>query len=404
MTAGPAERPVVRPARGTRPVNRRQLIIGAATDLFSRKGYAGVGMGDVAEAVAIGPSALYRHFRGKQELLATVVAEALDTLDAAIAKAEAEHPPDVVHALATVVLEHRTVGVLWQREARQLAPADRARIRTAVAQIGRRFATFIQARRPELGEGQAQLLAWSGLAVATSVSFHSLTLPEPAFTTLLSELITTAIDAPIPPFESTSARQAQPPTLRSQSRRETILTEATKLFAANGFSGVSTEDIGASVGIAGPSVYNHFPAKSDILVAAMLRGDEWLRIDMNRAFAAASDPRDGLNRLLGSYCAFVLDNPHLVGVLVSEADHLPDPERHRTRAAQHTYIAEWVTLLREVHPQWDAVTARIRVQAAQTVMNDIALIPSLRDSAGVEAALVTIGAELLATTDQTRTT
>jgi AcrR family transcriptional regulator len=380
------------------------LIIGAATDLFSRKGYAGVGMGEVAEAVAIGPSALYRHFRGKQELLATVVTEALDTLDAAITKAEDEHPPDVVHALATAVLEHRTVGVLWQREARQLAPADRARIQTGVTQIGRRFAAYIRTRRPELGDGQAQLLALAGLAVATSVSFHSLALPEPAFTTLLGELIATAIDAPILPLESVPARNAEPPTLRTQSRRETILTEATKLFAANGFSGVSTEDIGASVGIAGPSVYNHFPAKSDILVAAMLRGDEWLRIDMNRAFAAASDPRDGLNRLLGSYCAFVLDNPHLVGVLVSEAGHLPEPERHRTRAAQHAYIAEWVTLLREVHPQWDAVTARIRVQAAQTVMNDIALIPSLRESAGLEAALVTIGAELLATTDQTRTT
>src|SRR5882757_197203 len=404
MTAGPAERSVVRPARGTRPVNRRQLIIGAATDLFSRKGYAGVGMGEVAEAVAIGPSALYRHFRGKQELLTTVVAEALDTLDNAIAKAEDEHPPNVVHALASAVLEHRTVGVLWQREARQLAPADRAAIRAGVNQIGRRFATFIRARRPELGEGQAQLLAWSGLAVATSVSFHSLTLPEPASTTLLCELIATAIDAPIPPLESAPERNAEPPTLRTQSRRETILTEATKLFAANGFSGVSTEDIGASVGIAGPSVYNHFPAKSDILVAAMLRGDEWLRMDMNRAFAAASDPRDGLNRLLGSYCAFVLDNPHLVAVLVSEAAHLPEPERHRTRAAQYAYIAEWVGLLRDVHPQWDAVTARIRVQAAQTVMNDIALIPSLRESPGVVAALVTIGAELLATTDQTRTT
>jgi AcrR family transcriptional regulator len=265
-------------------------------------------------------------------------------------------------------------------------------------------ARHANSRRPELGDGQAQLLALAGLAVATSVSFHSLALPEPAFTTLLGELIATAIDAPILPLESVPARNAEPPTLRTQSRRETILTEATKLFAANGFSGVSTEDIGASVGIAGPSVYNHFPAKSDILVAAMLRGDEWLRIDMNRAFAAASDPRDGLNRLLGSYCAFVLDNPHLVGVLVSEAGHLPEPERHRTRAAQHAYIAEWVTLLREVHPQWDAVTARIRVQAAQTVMNDIALIPSLRESAGLEAALVTIGAELLATTDQTRTT
>src|SRR5260370_30093259 len=114
MPAGRSGRAVARPARGPRPANRRQLILDAATDLFSRKGYAGVSMGDVADAVAIGPSALYRHFRGKQELLATVVAEALDTLDEAIANAEDEHPPHVVHALATAVLEHRTAGVLWQ--------------------------------------------------------------------------------------------------------------------------------------------------------------------------------------------------------------------------------------------------------------------------------------------------
>jgi hypothetical protein len=45
------------------------------------------------------------------------------------------------------------------------------------------------------------------------------------------------------------------------------------------------------------------------------------------------------------------------------------------------------------------VTARIRVQAAQTMVNDIALIPSLRDSTNIQSALVTIGAELLATAD-----
>jgi AcrR family transcriptional regulator len=231
------------------------------------------------------------------------------------------------------------------------------------------------------------------------VSYHSLALPEPEFTTFLTGLIVIVLDAPIQLPSSPPAKRPATSTLRTQSRREAILTEATKLFAANGFAGVSTEDIGGSVGISGPSVYNHFAAKSDILVAAMLRGDEWLRMDMHRAFAQASDARDGLNRLLGSYCAFVLDNPHLIKVLVSEAGHLPEPQRHRTRAAQYAYIAEWVGLVREVHPQWEAVRARIRVQAVQTMMNDIALTPALRTHAGVESAMVTIGTELLATAD-----
>ncbi len=401
MTAGPVQK-VVRPARGTRPSNRRQLIIDAATDLFCRKGYANVAMGDVADAVAIGPSALYRHFRGKQDLLATVVGTALDTLDDAFSAAEDERLPDVSQALAAAVLRHRGVGVLWHRESRQLASADRSVFRAAIDQIATRFAALIRARRPALEAVEAELLAWSGLAVATSVSLHSLVLPEPEFTTLLSELILTVVDAPLPAPQPTPAHTTTSGMLRTQARREAILTEATKLFAANGFAGVRTEDIGASVGISGPSVYNHFPTKSDILLAAMLRGDEWLRLDMNRAFAQASDPRDGLNRLLDSYCAFVLDNPHLLQVLVSESNHLPEPERHRIRSAQHTYIDDWVYLLRHVHPSWDARPARIRVQAVQTMMNDIAVVPELREYSAVESALVAIGAELLAIDDDTR--
>jgi AcrR family transcriptional regulator len=387
---------LVRPARGTRPANRRELIVAAATDLFSRKGYASVGMGDVAEAVTIGPSALYRHFRSKRELLATVVAEALEELDDAITVAEEDDSPNIFRALAVGVLDRRGVGVLWQREGRQLAPADRTRIQAEVDRIVHRFGAFITARRSDISPAQVELLAWSGLAVATSVSYHNLVLPETDFITLLSELIATAVDARVPEMGSTPKPSAKPLILH-ESRRERLLSEATKLFAAKGFRGVSTEDIGASIGISGPSVYNHFPTKADILVAAMLRGDEWLRIDMHRAFAQASDARDGLNRLLGSYSAFVLENPHLVRVLVCESSHLPEPEHSRTRTAQHTYIAEWVKLLRDVHPEWDATAARIRVQAALVVMNDIALIPSLRNCAGVESALVTIGAELLGT-------
>ena len=399
-TAKSVRQPATRPARGTRPANRRQLILDAATDLFSRKGYAGVTLGDVASAVAIGPSALYRHFHSKQDLLAAVVADALNTLSDALTAAENDPSSDVAAALGVVVLRHRGAGVLWQREVRQLSAADRAAFRAAIERIAARFAALIRTQRPGLGAVEADLLSWSGLAVATSVSLHSLELPEPQFTTLLAELISTVIDAPIEPLIPGGADFANTRKLRTQSRREMILAEATKLFAANGFAGVSTDDIGASVGISGPSVYNHFPAKSDILVAAMLRGDEWLRMDMHRAFATASDARDGLTRLLASYCSFVFDNPQLIQVLVSESGHLPEPERHRTRAAQYDYIAEWVTLVREVHPQWDAVHARIRVQAVQTMMNNIALTPHLRGYSDVESALVSVGAELLAISAQ----
>ncbi|MET8648774.1 TetR/AcrR family transcriptional regulator [Nocardia aurea] len=382
------------PARGTRPANRRQLIVRAAEDLFYRKGYAKVGMGEVAEAVAIGPSALYRHFRGKQDLLVTVVDDAMRTLEQVLAEAT---PDDVAERLAAVSLEHRRVGVLWQREARHLPAEQRAELREVTKRIGARLTVLIRLRRPGLGGAEAGLLPWCALATATSVSFHSLSLPEPGFAAVLADLVTRVVDAPItlpaPASEADAVGAAAG--LPTQSRREVILAEATRLFARHGFAGVSMDDIGASVGIAGPSLYNHFAAKSDILAAVMYRGDEWLRMEMNRVFARAADARDGLHRLIDSYSGFVLENPDLIQLLVSETAHLPDADRQRARSTQYTYIDEWVHLAVQVHPDWDPLTTRIRVQAAQTTMNDIALIPSLRTRAGVDAALHDVSAALL---------
>ena len=125
-------------------------------------------------------------------------------------------------------------------------------------------------------------------------------------------------------------------------------------------------------------------------------------MDMNRAFAQARDPRDGLHRLLRSYRAFTFENPDLVQILLSESMYLPEADRHRGRAAQHAYIAEWVHLAVEVHPDWDPVSARIRVQAAQTVCNEIALTPRLGSRPGIESALLAIGDRLLAIADDGR--
>ncbi|MFH5211877.1 TetR/AcrR family transcriptional regulator [Antrihabitans sp. NCIMB 15449] len=388
-----------RPARNTRPSNRRALIVAAASTLFYEHGYANVAMSDVAEAVAIGPSALYRHFRGKQQLLGQVVADALDTFVDALARAESDDTTDLAEVLATAALEHRTVGVLWRREARHLSEEDRKDLRAETRLIGERLMRIIGARRPQLSAAESDLLAWCALAVANSMSFHRVTLPAPESATLLTELVAAVLDASIElPVGAAASNRTAGLLNATRSRREAILGEAIVLFADKGFAGVSMDDIGASVGIAGPSVYGHFAAKTDILVAAMFRGDEWLQMDMRRALGQSTDSRDGVRRLLDSYASFAMENPHLVRILVSESAHLPDTERHRSRVAQHDYIAKWVHLVRTVHPEWDTTVARIRVQAAQALINDVALTPHLRTRPGIAAAIASIGRDLLGVT------
>lgn len=392
---GPDARVMTRPARGTRPPNRRELIVTAAADLFYRNGYANVSMGDIADAVAIGPSALYRHFRSKEALLATVVGDALVEMQDALGAALSDPTGDIGETLATLCLQNRSTGVLWRREGRYLAADARSELRRQARVIGDRIAQLIRRQRCELDENQADLLAWCSLAIAQSISYHRLQLPNAEFTAMLAAMIRAAVGVSVPQLEALPAVGSERGALRTPTRREAILTEATRLFGEQGFSNVSLEDIGILIGATGPSIYNHFANKSDILLAAMRRGDDWLQMDLTRALARASGPQDALLRLLGNYAEFVFDNPHLMQLLASELPELPEQERGRMLAAQHTYIAEWVQLLRQVHPGWDSTRARIRVQAVQLMMNHLALTPHLRRFSSVESVLTTIGASLL---------
>ena len=50
----------------------RQRALDAALELFSRKGYQAVSMGDIAGALGIKAPSLYKHFKGKDELYAAL--------------------------------------------------------------------------------------------------------------------------------------------------------------------------------------------------------------------------------------------------------------------------------------------------------------------------------------------
>ncbi|BBY00204.1 TetR family transcriptional regulator [Mycobacterium seoulense] len=381
------------PARGTRPGNRRQLIIDAAATLFSDKGYGNVSMSDVADAVAVGASALYRHFPSKQALLATVIEDALGTLDQALKGADAS--ADLAAVLARLVLDHRTVGVLWRREGRHLREQDRKRLQRVARQIGDRLAQHIRYRRPDLGSAQADLLAWCALGIANSISFHRLSMPEPGFSALLAGLIAVPLGAGAELCGDAGGGESGG-ALVARSRREAILSAGAALFAQRGFTGVSVDDIGTAVGIAGPSVYNHFAAKTDILVAAMFRGNELLWANFNRAVADAPDVAGALRRVVLSYQTFAFANPDIVELLITEAAQLPESDSHSVRSAQRAYIDEWVHLARQLNPSWTVTEARIRVQAAQMMINDVVVMPRLRRLPGVRAVLADIAVALLA--------
>jgi AcrR family transcriptional regulator len=58
----------------------RDKILDVAEDLFARRGFAGVGMREVADRVGLGKSSLFHHFRGKTQLYFEVLARILDRI------------------------------------------------------------------------------------------------------------------------------------------------------------------------------------------------------------------------------------------------------------------------------------------------------------------------------------
>ncbi|MDD7969269.1 TetR/AcrR family transcriptional regulator [Actinomycetospora lemnae] len=372
-----------------RPRDRRAQILAAAAARFWSEGYHRVGMADVATAVGIAPSALYRHVRGKQELLLAILDEHLTRIEALVAESVAAPDGDLVDGLAALALERREFGLLWEREAGHL-PAEASRaIRHRLREVARVLADA--APDPEAGD----LRSWAALAVLDSPSHHRWVLDGDRFGALLAGAARAVLTTSLPPATGASAAPDRPARLVPASRREALLAAATRLFGEQGYPAVGLGDIGAAAGIAGPSVYRYFATKTDLLLAALHRGNEVLWLGLHHALARADDADDALARLAADYTSFVAENPELISVLVAQTIHLPEPHRDDLRRSQRAYLAEWVALLVAARPALPADEARVLVHAALALVNGLGRVHHLAVVPGARARTAALAGAVL---------
>ena len=100
------------------------MILRAARDLFYERSFAAVGVDEIGQRAGVTGPAIYRHFRGKDEILSTLFDDAIDRLMEATAASD-QDPWVELEAIARghalfVLSERKLAGVKF-REERSLA-------------------------------------------------------------------------------------------------------------------------------------------------------------------------------------------------------------------------------------------------------------------------------------------
>ena len=148
-------------------------------------------------------------------------------------------------------------------------------------------------------------------------------------------------------------------------RREEILAAASRMFARDGFHGVSIDELGAAVGLSGPALYRYFASKEAILSAMLVDISERL-LEGGRE-RAELDP--ALEHLVDFHVDFALDHPDLIDVQSRDLAAMPDEDRRTVRRLQSQYVDIWVTALRALRPELTEDDARAAVHATFGLIN-----------------------------------
>jgi AcrR family transcriptional regulator len=185
---------------------------------------------------------------------------------------------------------------------------------------------------------------------------------------------------------------------RAATRRAEILSAAAQLFAERGYHGTTIDDLGAALGLTGPALYRHFRNKEALLAEMLLDISERLLAEGRSRVAGAATAGEALDRLLDWHIGFALDEPALITVHERELDNVPKQQRHEVRRLQRAYAEEWITVLRQLHPEISGAGARAAIHAMFGLLNSTPRSASELDRAAMAALLHAMATRALAGT------
>ncbi|MFP3992248.1 TetR/AcrR family transcriptional regulator [Streptomyces sp. E11-3] len=143
--------------------NRREQILKEAARLFADRGFHGVGVDEIGAAVGISGPGLYRHFAGKDAMLAELLVGISGQLLTGGKRrvAEADGAPDAVldsliEGHIDFALDDRPLITLHDRELDRLRDSDRKLVRQLQRQYVELWVAAVREVYPTLSEAEAR--------------------------------------------------------------------------------------------------------------------------------------------------------------------------------------------------------------------------------------------------------
>ncbi len=180
---------------------RRDQILAAAAELFSRHGFHGVGIDDIGAAVGISGPALYRHFRSKDAMLG----EMLTSISEVLFSGGRARMADAIaprHALRELVyfhvdfaLENPALITVQERNFANLTDPDRRQVRALQRRYVEIWVDAIRKAVPGTDEPTARAAAHAVFGLINSTP-HSSYLDHEQMAALLRGMALSALTAP----------------------------------------------------------------------------------------------------------------------------------------------------------------------------------------------------------------
>ncbi|OBF13034.1 TetR/AcrR family transcriptional regulator [Mycobacterium sp. ACS4331] len=160
-----------RPVAETAAIGRYEAVLQQSLLLFDEHGYHETGMGQIAAAVGMPTSAIYRYFAGKQDILAAVFRRAADRVSGELTSALAgvtdsrEALLRLVEAYVASAFAYPELSYVYYAERVNLGAADQEMLRNVQRSTVGSWARLLVDVRPEFSSAQARFVVHAAMAL-----------------------------------------------------------------------------------------------------------------------------------------------------------------------------------------------------------------------------------------------